>query len=184
MVSSLAPGHIPRYFWCRVVRLARSRRFPKLLRRKPHRGIAGEFFRQRGDFNGENAWQFAADGGWQARQFVSFNAVFSLKGTDGKPMPLFNFNNGNVDPAVALYWEQHYDISRILRDEWTTIEPKLRRKIHIFVGDRDNFHLDDSVALMKKGIAWSRKRCRDRSIVGLRSLDYLQRTPRPAALYC
>ena len=108
------------------------------------------FFKSADDLNGEATRLFVNEAGWKERQFASFNAVFSPKGADGKPEPLFNVNNGDIDPAVARYWEQHYDISRILRDGWATIEPKLRHKLHIFVGDGDNFHLNDSVLLLQK----------------------------------
>lgn len=108
------------------------------------------FFKSGDDLDGESTWQFVSEGGWGERQVASFNAVFSPKGADGKPLPLFNLNNGNIDAAVARYWELHYDISRILRDGWVTIEPKLRRKLHVFVGDRDNFHLNGSVLLLQE----------------------------------
>jgi len=80
-------------------------------------------------------------------QFASFEAVFSPKGDDGRPMPLFDRDTGAINPAVAKSWEK-YDISRVLRESWTTLGPKLKGKIHIIVGTADTFHLDEPVRLL------------------------------------
>ena len=85
--------------------------------------------------------------GYYGGQFGSFNAVFSPKGADGQPMPLFNVETGRVDPFAAKAWEK-YDISRFLRDNWKTLAPKLKGKIHIIVGTADTFHLDEAVHLL------------------------------------
>ncbi len=85
--------------------------------------------------------------GYYGGQFGSFNAVFSPKGADGQPMPLFNTETGRIDPFVAKAWEK-YDIARYLRDNWTTLAPKLKGKIHIIVGTADTFHLDEAVRLL------------------------------------
>jgi S-formylglutathione hydrolase FrmB len=80
-------------------------------------------------------------------QFASFEAVFSPKGEDGKPMPAIDRDTGVIDEAVAKAWEK-YDISRILRDNWKTLGPKLKGKIHIVVGTADTFHLNEPVRLL------------------------------------
>src|SRR5262249_44733024 len=46
-------------------------------------------------------------------QFASFEAVFSPRGPDGRPMPLFDRSTGEVDPMVAKAWER-YDISKLI----------------------------------------------------------------------
>jgi len=80
-------------------------------------------------------------------QCASFNAVFSPKGDDGRPMKLFDVETGAIDPFVANEWAR-YDISRILRDNWKTLGPKLKGKIHIVVGTADTFHLDEPTRLL------------------------------------
>lgn len=82
-------------------------------------------------------------------QFASFEAVFSPKGPDGQPMPLFDRETGKIDPFVAKAWER-YDISRILRNNWSRLGPKLKGKIHIIVGSDDTFHLEAAVALLQQ----------------------------------
>ncbi|MBC5803719.1 MAG: alpha/beta hydrolase [Candidatus Eremiobacteraeota bacterium] len=100
--------------------------------------------------DGEPLRRFVTGPGWKQRQFESFDAVFSPRGAEGKPEPLFNRRTGLIDPTVARYWEQHYDIAALIREDWSTLGPQLRHKIHIIVGTRDQFHLDGPVALLKE----------------------------------
>jgi hypothetical protein len=81
-------------------------------------------------------------------QMASFEAVFSPRGEDGRPMPIFDRETGRIDPAVQKAWER-YDISRLLRDNWKTLGPKLKGKIHVIVGTADNFHLEEAVYLLR-----------------------------------
>jgi len=85
--------------------------------------------------------------GYYGGQMASFNAVFSPKGPDGQPMQLFDFVTGKIDPEVQKAW-QRYNISKLLIDNWKTLGPKLKGKIHIIVGTADTFHLDESVRLL------------------------------------
>ena len=82
-------------------------------------------------------------------QMASFEAVFSPRGPDGQPMPLFDRDTGRIDPFVQKVWEERYDISSILRRNWRTLGPRLRGKIHIIVGTLDTFHLEKAVYLLR-----------------------------------
>jgi len=84
--------------------------------------------------------------GYYGGQMASFNAVFSPKGPDGQPMRLFDIDTGRIDPDVEKAW-QKYNISKLLRENWGTLGPKLKGKIHIIVGTADTFHLNESVKL-------------------------------------
>jgi Putative esterase len=75
-------------------------------------------------------------------QAGSFEWVFSPRGEDGRPLPLFNRATGDVDPAVAAYWCEHYDISHLVEVRWPSIGSDLRGKIHLIVGTADTFYLD------------------------------------------
>jgi len=86
---------------------------------------------------------------WGSEQFDSFEEVFSPKGADGKPERLFDRKTGTINPIVAKYWEEHWDIDRVLADRWPAEGPLLRGKIHVFVGDRDSFGLDRPVRRMQ-----------------------------------
>jgi S-formylglutathione hydrolase FrmB len=82
-------------------------------------------------------------------QLASFDWVFSPKGADGRPMPMFDRATGAVDPQVAAYWEDHYDISHIVARDWKTLKPDLDGKIHLHVGTADTFYLDGPAHLLK-----------------------------------
>ncbi len=75
-------------------------------------------------------------------QMASFDWVFSPKGPDGRPMQMFDRRTGAVDPAVAAYWRDHYDIAYRLERNWPTLRGDLDGKIHVIVGTADTFHLD------------------------------------------
>jgi hypothetical protein len=73
--------------------------------------------------------QFVGYKDWALRQLLSFESVFGPADSKQSPIPLFDRKTGVVDPAVAQYWEQHYDIAMILRRHWTTLGPQLAGKI-------------------------------------------------------
>jgi len=85
-------------------------------------------------------------------QLASFEWVFSPRGKDGRPMPLFDRDTGNIDSEVAAYWEKHYDIANLLRTNWKKVGPSLNGKIHMTVGTADTFHLDESARLLEQTI--------------------------------
>ena len=75
-------------------------------------------------------------------QLTSFEWVFSPRGADGRPVPMFDRDSGKVDPAVVAYWRTHYDISARVAAQWPTLKPDLAGKIHLIVGTADTFYLD------------------------------------------
>lgn len=76
-------------------------------------------------------------------QIASFEWVFSPRCPDGRPCPLFDRVTGDVDPAIARYWEDHHDIAALVQRRWPEIGPDLKGKIHVIVGTWDTFHLDE-----------------------------------------
>lgn len=84
-------------------------------------------------------------------QFMSFNAVFSPRGDDGRPMPLFDPATGAIDRAVAETWRR-YDIGHLLRTRWTTLGPQLRGKLRVFIGTQDTFRLEGACRLLAKDL--------------------------------
>jgi len=77
-------------------------------------------------------------------QMASFDWVFSPRGPDGRPLPMFDRATGAVDPAVVAYWRDHYDIAHVISTNWRTLKPDLDGKIHLVVGAADSFYLDGS----------------------------------------
>ncbi len=84
-------------------------------------------------------------------QLHSFEAVFSPKGNDGKPMPLYDRETGAIDSNVAEAWRV-YDIRLVLEEQWPRIGKSLQGKLHIIAGEDDNFYLEDAVKLLRESL--------------------------------
>jgi len=82
-------------------------------------------------------------------QWDIWQAVFGPVGADGYPKPIWDKLTGEIDRDVAAYWKEKYDLRAILERDWKTLGPKLRGKIHIYVGDMDNYYLNNAVYLME-----------------------------------
>ena len=82
-------------------------------------------------------------------QLASFDWVFSPRGADGRPVPMFDRATGNVDPAVVAYWRDHFDIAYRLKRDWPTLKGDLDGKIHVYVGTADTFYLDGAAHRLK-----------------------------------
>jgi hypothetical protein len=82
-------------------------------------------------------------------QFNSFNWVFSPRGKDGRPEPLFDVQTGVVNLQVEKAWEK-YDIAEVLRRNAGRLRPLLQNKIHLTVGTADTFHLDGPAHLLEE----------------------------------
>jgi hypothetical protein len=82
-------------------------------------------------------------------QWDVWESVYSPVGPDGYPKPIWNKLTGVIDRSVAEYWREHYDLSYILRRDWKTLGPKLRGKLRIYVGDMDNYYLNNAVYLVE-----------------------------------
>jgi hypothetical protein len=89
------------------------------------------------------------DGG----QFRSFDWVFSPRGKDGTPMPMFDRVTGAVDPAVVAYWRDHYDIARLIQSYPPATKRALDGKVHLAVGTADTFYLDGAAHLLEAAMA-------------------------------
>ncbi|WP_445146746.1 alpha/beta hydrolase [Dyella sp. Tek66A03] len=82
-------------------------------------------------------------------QMASFDWVFSPRGADGRPQPMFDRDTGAVDATVLAYWQDHYDIAHRLQTQWPELKPDLDGKIHLIVGTADTFYLDGSAHRLK-----------------------------------
>jgi hypothetical protein len=82
-------------------------------------------------------------------QFDIWQAVYSPAGSDGYPKPIWDKLTGTIDKSVAEYWRQHYDLGHILKRDWAKLGPKLQGKLHIYVGEADNYFLNNAVYLVE-----------------------------------
>ena len=85
-------------------------------------------------------------------QLGSFEWVFSPRGADGRPEPLFSRTSGDINPRVANYWRSHYDIVEYLNTNWKTVGKDLRGKIHLVVGTEDTFYLDGAAHSLESAL--------------------------------
>jgi hypothetical protein len=90
--------------------------------------------------------------GRSTEQFGIWQAVFSPVGADGYPKAIWNSTTGVIDPEVAAYWKEHYDLRYIIERDLATLGPKLAGKIHFAVGDMDTWYLNNAVHLMQQSL--------------------------------
>jgi hypothetical protein len=67
-------------------------------------------------------------------------------------VPLFDRETGAINPAIREHWAR-YDIARLLRENWARLGPKLQGRIRLVIGAEDNFHLNESAALLCSWLA-------------------------------
>ena len=84
------------------------------------------------------------------QQWDIWQAVYSPVGPDGYPKPIWDKRTGVINPEVAQYWKERYDLRAILERDWPKIGKDLEGKINIYVGDMDNFYLNNAVYLMEE----------------------------------
>jgi hypothetical protein len=83
-------------------------------------------------------------------QFDVWESVYSPVGPDGYPARIWDKRTGVIDTAVARYWREHWDLSYILQRDWATLGPKVRGKLRLYVGDMDNYYLNNAVYEVEK----------------------------------
>jgi hypothetical protein len=100
---------------------------------------------------GTNRWELVlGTHGRSGEQWDIWQAVFSPAGRDGYPAEIWDQRTGVINPEVASYWRQHYDLTAILQRDWSTLGPKLQGKLHVMVGTADTYFLDTAVHLVQK----------------------------------
>jgi hypothetical protein len=86
-------------------------------------------------------------GRWElgGRDWASWNSVYGPKGPDGFPVPLWDGKTGAINKSVQDHWKK-YDLMYVLQKDWSTLGPKLAGgKIHVWVGDADDYFLNVAV---------------------------------------
>lgn len=74
-------------------------------------------------------------------QFSAHTALYSPRGENGLPKPLFHPITGEIDPEVAEHWKK-YDFKIYAEENWSDLGPKVQDKIYIWMGDMDQFYLN------------------------------------------
>jgi len=81
------------------------------------------------------------------QQWGAWNAAYGPRAADKRPVPLWDPKTGVINKAVVDHWKK-YDLRMILEQNWKTLGPKLRGKIHISVGEADSYYLNNAVHLL------------------------------------
>jgi hypothetical protein len=85
------------------------------------------------------------------QQWDIWEAVYSPVGADGYPRRIWDKRTGMIDPQVAAHWRENYDLGYILRRDWSKgLGRKLEGKLSIYVGDMDNYYLNNAVYLVEE----------------------------------
>jgi hypothetical protein len=82
-------------------------------------------------------------------QWDIWQAVYGPVGPEGYPKPIWDKRTGAIDPDVAAFWKENYDLRHIVERDWETLGPKLKGKLFIYTGDMDSFYLNNAVKLME-----------------------------------
>ena len=82
-------------------------------------------------------------------QWGAWNATYGARGPDGLPVALWEPKSGAIDDAAREAWKRH-DLRLRLQNGWKELGPRLAGKIHVYVGDADNYFLDNAVARLKE----------------------------------
>ena len=88
---------------------------------------------------------FAYSGG----QWGGWNAVFGPKLEDGSPSTIWDPLTGKIDKDIAQQWTQ-YDLRLYTEKNWQLLGPKLQGKLNIWMGDMDNFYLNNAMHLYQE----------------------------------
>jgi hypothetical protein len=83
-------------------------------------------------------------------QWDVWESVYSPTDAEGYPRRLWDKETGKIDPVTAAYWKENYDLSYILQRDWAKLQPKLKGKIRLYVGDMDNYYLNNAVYEVEK----------------------------------
>jgi hypothetical protein len=81
------------------------------------------------------------------KDWCAWNATYGPRGADGHPLPLWHPKTGQIDRSVVEHWKR-YDLRRVLEENWTPLGPRLKGKIHIWVGEADDYFLNNAVHLL------------------------------------
>ncbi|MFT7289046.1 MAG: hypothetical protein ACI87W_003173 [Halieaceae bacterium] len=118
------------------------------LARPGHRDYLGNVHGSVGDYN--RLELVLGDRGRSGQQYDIWEATYSPMGEDGYPRRLWDKVTGDIDPEVAAYWRENFDLLHILKRDWDTLGPRLEGKLHIYVGDMDNYYLNNAVYLAEE----------------------------------
>ncbi len=98
------------------------------------------------------------------KDWASWNAAYGPRGVDGRPKALWDPKTGVIDRSVVEHWKQ-YDLRLYVEKHWPQLGPKVNGKIHVWVGDADDYFLNNAVYRLKATLERQRQPAFQGSIV-------------------
>ncbi len=84
--------------------------------------------------------------GRSGEQLGIWEAAYGPVGDDGYVRQLWDKATGSIDRVAADYMRDHgYDLVHHVRENWSAIGPDLVEKLHVYVGEMDQFYLNLAV---------------------------------------
>ena len=93
----------------------------------------------------ENVSAFGGSYVTSGGQWGAWNAVFGSPEKPGRAAPFWNPVSGAINRAAAEKAGSRYDLTRYCAARWKTLAPKLDGKLHVWVGERDDYFLNGGV---------------------------------------
>jgi len=81
------------------------------------------------------------------QQWGAWNATYGPRAADGRPAPLWDPKTGKINRELVEHWKK-YDLRLVLEQNWKTLGPKLRGKLTIWVGEADDYFLNNAVHML------------------------------------
>jgi hypothetical protein len=118
---------------------------PHGFERPAARDVSGDVrFTMRHECRLENVLGRGSSWALSGAQWGAWNATYGPRGPDGRPVPLWDPATGVIDHQVAAHWKA-YDLRYLLESRWNELAPKLKGKLHIWVGEADDYFLNNAV---------------------------------------
>jgi hypothetical protein len=118
---------------------------PHGFERPAARDVSGDVrFTMRHECQLENVLGRGSSWALSGGQWGAWNATYGPRGPDGRPVPLWDPFTGQIDHQVAAHWKA-FDLRHILESNWAELGSKLEGKLHIWVGEADDYFLNNAV---------------------------------------
>ena len=86
------------------------------------------------------------------QQWGAWNAVYGQPDENGNPIPIWDQETGEIDPEAAAGWVP-WDLEYYVRENWSEIGPSLNGKLHFWMGDMDNYYLNNGLRNLEQAFS-------------------------------
>lgn len=83
------------------------------------------------------------------QQWASWNAVYGQPDSEGRPIPVWDQDTGEINRAVVEAWRP-WDLDLTVRQDWSRIGSDLAGKLHFRMGDMDDYYLTNGLRILEQ----------------------------------